>query len=57
MTSSILYNQCVQLGAVGGMAQKKVQSAAAVTVLHAQSCSALSPGFPLSQGNAEAPDK
>jgi len=40
-----------------GMVQEKgSQSAAAVGLLHAQSTSALSSGFPLSQGNAEALD-
>jgi len=51
-------NQCVQLGAVGGMVQEKGsrECCSSWTVLHTQCTSALSSGFPLLQGNAEALD-
>jgi len=49
-------NQCVQLGAVEGMVQKKGsrERCSSWTVLHAQHTTALSSWFPVSQGNAEA---
>jgi len=51
-------NQCVQLWAVGGgaMVQEKGsrERCRSWTVLHAQCTSALSSGFPVSQGYAEA---
>ena len=49
-------NQCILLEAFGGMVQEKGswERCSSWTVLHAQSTSALSSGFPLSQGNAEA---
>ena len=52
-------NQCVQLGAVGGMIQEKGsrERCNSWTMLHAQCTSALSSGFTLSQGNAEVVDK
>jgi len=51
-----LVMQSVQFGALGGMVQEKGsrQRCSSWTVLHAQSISVLSSGFPLSQGNAEA---
>jgi len=51
-------NQCVQLGAVGGMVQEKGsrQRCSSWTVLHAQCTNALSSEFPVSQGNADALD-
>jgi len=51
-------NQCVQLGAVGGVVQEKGsrERCRSWTVLHAQCTSTLSCGFPLSQGNAKALD-
>jgi len=52
-------NQCVQLGAVGGIVQGKRsrERCRSWTVLHAQCTSALSSGFPISQRNAEALDR
>jgi len=54
-------NQCIQLGAVGGMVQEKGSrercSSWTVHVVHAQCNIALPSGFPLSQGNAEALDR
>jgi len=52
-------DQCVHLGAVGGMVQDKRsrESYRSWTVLHTQSISALSCGFPILQGNAEALDR
>jgi len=52
-------NQCVQLGAVGGMVQEKGsrEYCSSWTVLHAQSNSALSSGYPLLQSNDEALDR
>ena len=52
-------NQCIQLGAVGGMVQEKGsrKRSGSWTALHEQCTSALSSGFPLSQGNAEALDR
>jgi len=51
-----LVMQSVQFGAFGGMVQEKGsrQRCRSWTVLHVQSTSALSSGFPLSQGNANA---
>jgi len=48
-------NQCVQLEAVGSMVQDKRsrERCRCWTVLHAQCTSAVSSGFPISQGNAE----
>jgi len=53
------YNQCVPLGAVGGVVQEKGsrEHCSSWTVLHAQCTSALSSGFPLSQGNTEELDR
>jgi len=46
------------IGCIGGMVQEKeVESAAADGLLHAQCTTALSSGFPISQGNAEALDR
>jgi len=51
-------NQCVQLEAVGAWFRiNEVMSTAWWTVLHAQYNNALSSGFPISQGNAEALDR
>jgi len=52
-------DQCVQLGAVESMVQDKRsrERCRSWTVLHAQSTSALSCGFPTLQGNAEALDR
>ena len=52
-------NQCVQLGAVGGVVQENGsrERCSSWTVLHAQCISPLSSGFPLLQGNAEALDR
>ena len=50
-------NQCLQpAGLFGGMVQEKEsrERCRSWTVLHAQCSSALSSGFPISQGNAEA---
>ena len=47
------------IGTVGGMVQEKGsrEHCSSWTVLHAQCTSALSSGFALSQGNAEALDR
>ena len=52
-------SQCIQLGPFGGMVQEKGsrERCSSWTVLHAQCTSALSSGFPISQGNAEALDR
>jgi len=49
-------NQCVQLGAVGGVVQKKrsQERGGSWPVWHAQCTSVLSSGLSISQGNAEA---
>jgi len=50
---------CSAIGTVGDMVQEKRsrECCSSWTVLHAQCTSALSSGFLLSQGNAEAPDR
>ena len=49
----------LSLGLVGGMVQEKGSREhwSSWTVLHTQSTSAVSSGFPLAQGNAEALDR
>jgi len=52
-------NQCVQIRTVGGMVQEKGSRERCIswTVIHAQCTCALSSGFPILQGNAEALDR
>ena len=54
-----LVTNAFSLGLFWGMVQKKGsrERCSSWTVLHAQSTSALSSGFPLSQGNPEAVDR
>jgi len=56
LSSLNLVTNAFSLGLSGGMEQEKGnrERCSGRTVLHAQSTSALSSGFPLSQGNAEA---